>query len=320
MLCPFCLAEVPFKQDSKSNQVHYSCPECREMMPAAYVTEYKQCPPVVVNAIGFRGHGKTVYFASLFYVLSQEVLGRYWDGFYTMCLNEQSQETVINNVQMLKRGELPQSTPKNFPAPTVVRFCGIPSYPNRTLLFYDTSGEAFEKASQLGRYAGFVKRAQTAVFLIDLTQLDHIPRDMHQLANTYVIGMHELGGDTGLQNLLVVYTKGDRLQDRLSNYPELVNYLTLGTVEGLANVEGYYGRMRRVSGQLEHFTRYALGSRQFLALAKDRFRSVNFCIISALGAPPQGNQLSASVTPKRVLDPLLWLIEGSLSFWERWFR
>lgn len=38
-----------------------------------YVEEYSKYPPVVVCAIGFRRHGKTIFFASLFYALKYEL-------------------------------------------------------------------------------------------------------------------------------------------------------------------------------------------------------------------------------------------------------
>jgi hypothetical protein len=77
MFCPFCLAEVTFSQEKG-----YICPTCKEQIPALYVQDYQKYPPVVVSAVGFREHGKTVYFASLFYVLKKSSLPQHWSGFY----------------------------------------------------------------------------------------------------------------------------------------------------------------------------------------------------------------------------------------------
>ncbi|MCS7254569.1 MAG: hypothetical protein RMK18_11690 [Armatimonadota bacterium] len=320
MLCPFCLEDVRFKKTRQSSKVSYACPVCNEHVPILYVQEYEQYPPVVVNAIGFRGHGKTVYFATLFYVLSKQRLGKHWNKFFTMCLNEESLDTVRMNVRMLEEGILPESTPKNFPRPTIVRLQNVPTYPDCTLLFYDTSGEAFEKASQLVQFASFVKRARTVVFLLSITELDDIPTKMRDLLNIYIIGIGDLGGQTHNQHLLVVYTKADKMESYLTEYPDLRDYLKQGTVDGLANMKGYIQRMRKVSDCLKEFTRNTLQAEEFLNAAQEYFKSVSFCIVSALGASPTENKLSVEITPKRVLDPLFWLMERSLPWWQRLWR
>ena len=51
----------------------------------------------------------------------------------------------------------------NFPRPTMLRVAGIPMWPkqrNCTLVFYDTSGESFERASELVKYARFAQQAE----------------------------------------------------------------------------------------------------------------------------------------------------------------
>lgn len=73
MLCPFCLHDVNFKweQPKGAPAPVYLCPDCRERVPALYVKDYKQYPPVVVSTIGFRQHGKTTYLGALFYALKR---------------------------------------------------------------------------------------------------------------------------------------------------------------------------------------------------------------------------------------------------------
>ena len=86
MLCPFCLAEVKFKQEKLPGSLAsaYLCPDCNEQVPALYAQDYRKYAPVVISAIGFRQHGKTVYFASLFYTLKKLTLARDWPEFFTM--------------------------------------------------------------------------------------------------------------------------------------------------------------------------------------------------------------------------------------------
>ena len=143
MLCPFCLDDVKFKQEKLNRQLStvYLCPTCGEQVPALYAQDFRKYPPVVVSAVGFRQHGKTVYFATLFYTLKRLTLARDWSQFFTMGLNEASLATVYDNARLLDAGALPDSTPKNFPRPTILRVEGMPMHRNCTLLCFDTGGE-----------------------------------------------------------------------------------------------------------------------------------------------------------------------------------
>lgn len=322
MLCPFCLSEVRFKLESADSKSGYICPnpDCKQQVPALYVQEYSSYPPGVANAIGFRGHGKTVYFASLFYALKKLRLSQHWPQFFTMGLNEESLDTVYENVAMLEDGKLPDSTPKNFPRPTMVRVEGIPMQSNCTLLFYDTSGEAFEKATQLVMYASFVKRARTAMFLISSRDVNDPTMEMHKLLNTYVVGMAELGSSARHQHLVVVYTKADEMVEILREYEDIEAYLRRGSIDELVSQKHYMREMYSISEQLREFTQRKLEAHEFLSAADANFKSVSFCIISALGARPQGQQTSVQITPRRILDPMLWLMEKSLPGWKQTLR
>jgi len=238
MFCPFCLDDIKFKKEKLNNNHHtfiYMCPTCKEQVPALYAQGYKKYPPVVVSAIGFRQHGKTVYFASLFYTLKKLTLARDWPDFFTMGLNEDSLDTVYNNARMLEDGVLPDSTPKNFPRPTMIRVEGMPLYPNNTLLFFDTGGECFEKPTQLVQFAGFVRRAKAVLLLISVPDMDDPRAEMQKLLNTYVVGMGELDGRSSDQHLIVVFTKADQMVSRLADrWQPLYTYLVDGTVDALA--------------------------------------------------------------------------------------
>jgi hypothetical protein len=323
MLCPFCLADVRFKRQrlaANQNSV-YLCPACSEQSPALYAQDYRKYPPVVVSAVGFRQHGKTVYFSSLFYTLKKLTLARDWPEFFTMGLDEDSLDTVYGNARLLEGGALPDSTPKNFPRPTLVRAEGIPMQPNCTLLFFDTGGECFEKPTQLVQFAGFVRRAKAAMLLISIPDLGDPRAEMQKLLNTYTVGMRELGGDTQAQHLVVVYTKADQLAARLTGrWEDVRTYLVQGSVDALAQPDGYMQRMRRVSSLLRDFTEQELCAHEFLNAAQANFKSTSFSIISALGAGPEGARLPVAIVPRRILDPLLWVMEKSFSWSGRALR
>lgn len=305
-LCPYCLDVDSIADKSDKNEQNYACLNCKSNIPREYVN-YGKIPREVISAVGFRGHGKTVYFASLFHTLND--LASFWPGFYTFAVDEKSLETVRDNANLLRAGTLPDPTRANFPAPTIVRFSNMPSLGHRFFMFYDTSGEVYARQSALIQYASFVKHSHTVIFIISLDDLEREGQRAHDLLSVYVQGLTELDGNTEEQRLLVVFSKADRLETRLQNNEEILHYLQTGRLENLGNVKlnQYVKDMRRMSKSLGKFVRYDLKDMQFLNFAQDRFKGVDFCIVSALGSEPAGNRLCDEVTPKRIIDPILWV-------------
>ncbi len=318
MLCPFCLTnQKNFHNIERDGIPRLLCPKCKEAIPSRYIADYKTCPPVVVSVVGFRGHGKTVYCASLFYAMRRSGLASIWPGFFTTALNEESLDIVIANSSMLEKGELPPSTVKNFPRPTLLQIHGIPGYPPRTLLFYDTAGEVFERASAVSRYASFVMRAHTVLFLVSIRDLENPAPEMARLLNTYIIGLEELGGNPSMQNLVVVLTQADRWLPAIDGFPKIREHLVRGSIAHLANSGNYVQTLQAISSELRYFLLTKVGAHEFVHAAEKFFKSTRFCAVSALGAAPMGHKLQTKIVPKRVLDPLIWLMEHSLTPWQR---
>jgi hypothetical protein len=159
------------------------------------------------------------------------------------------------------------------------------------------------------------------MFLISVPDLEDPSGEIPKLLNTYVVGMRELGARTQDQHLVVVYTKAEEMASRLNGWSDLRTYLVQSSADGLlAQTQGYVQQMHRVSGRLREFTQTELNAEEFLHMADHNFASVTFSIISALGARPQRKQLLVGITPRRVLDPLLWMMEKSLSGWKQSWR
>jgi hypothetical protein len=317
LLCPYCLeiGSIELKQDER--QQYYACLKCKMRISSEYMN-YPEIHREVVSAVGFRGHGKTVYFASLFNQMNN--LADYWPGFYTLAADETSLDTVKNNSRMLKAGDLPVPTPKNFPIPTIVKFSNMPSFGDRFFLFYDTSGEAYERQSNVIEHAGFVKRSNCVLFLVSLDDLGH-DQKMHDLLSIYLQGLTDLKGDSKNQHLIVVFNKGDRLKNRLEDHKETWLYLEEGRLAllGDGRMGSYIRKMKNISLDLKLYVKNDLHEVQFLNLAEDRFKSLEFSIISALGTQPSGNKLDTEIIPKRIVDPLLWVIYKSQGIIRRTF-
>lgn len=316
VLCPYCLERDSISKVDQNEERQFTCDHCNMRVPPEYMKNAR-IPREVISAVGFRGHGKTVYFASLFHTMN--ALASFWPGFYTFAIDEKSLDIVKQNSKLLKTGELPAATPMNFPIPTIVRFSNMPSLGDRFFLFYDTSGEAYARQSALIQYASFVRRSRAVIFLLSLDDLEHDDQKMHELLSTYVQGLTELDGNTKNQHLIVVLSKGDRMEKRLEGHEDIWQYLEDGRLDKLGNEKlgNYINGMKRVSRNLRDFVRDDLGEAQFLNFAGDRFKSVEFSIVSALGAEPTGNRLQAEITPKRIIDPILWVVYKSKGLFQK---
>lgn len=315
MLCPFCLTNL----QSRVNQ----CTACSRKLPPEYVKSHSgwlRKEPSMVSVIGFSGHGKTVYLASLYYAL-QNLVPRAWDAFHRQGLTIETLKMLYHNMGLLKSGDLPYKTnPTSFPVPNIDRLCKIPQFGDRTLLIYDPPGEAFELVEDdIQRFAGFVRHSRCALFLVSLKDMmgefdspDAVADEMHRLLETYNVGMTKMGAPNKSQHLIVVYTKGDLLPSHFEDLPEeIIEYLEQSGVEALRDLRPYMEGMRRNSRLLHDFTLNALNAGNFLSNAKAHFKTVEFCAVSALGSQPVGDRLSERIAPRRVIDPLLWVLEKS---------
>ena len=325
MLCPFCLEKVKFSKRVHDNGTFsYVCPknDCAQLIPRLYVQDYKQYPPVVVSVIGHRAHGKTVALSTLYYTLARMDMGTYWPDFYLFPINDASLEVVFENANSLETGKLPPPNPKIFPEPTLLQVNSMPitNQGRATLLFYDTAGEAFLRTQDITRYAGFVRRAKTVLFLVSIPQLRRTSNpattyagELERLLYSYIQGMADMNADTKDQNLIIVYTCADALLPELDAWPLVKQYILEDDWSRLIDPTNYVAQMYRISKRLEQFTQDVLKARQFLALAHNRFQSVRFSIISALGAAPdEKGQMAVKIKPRRILDPLFWTLERAL--------
>ncbi len=315
MICPYCLSQNTITRNKEKGLQYYVCTEHPEPRIPVEYAENITIPREFVSAVGFRGHGKTIYFASLFLML--EELAHVWPDFYPFAVDEKSLDTVEENTNMLKKGNLPMPTPANFPIPTIVRLSNIPGIGNRFFVFYDTGGESFEKSSRMVNYASFVKRSKTVLFFINLKDIEYDGSKMGKLLSIYVQGLRELGGIPKDQHLLIVFSLGDELKQIL--WREIWNYLEYGGIDKLKNItmSSYINEMKNISDVLNEFTREELRAYRFLSFGKDEFKSMEFCILSSLGAAPVENRLQVEVNSKRVLDPILWIIYNSFGWFKR---
>lgn len=305
LLCPFCLRIIPARATKCPHQ------DCAKDLPRLYADDFQHLPLSIVSAVGFSMHGKTVYLAALLYVLDE--LSLYWPGYFRQALNLRSVEVIEENRKLLlQEGVLPNSTPRNFPEPSIHRLVNIPGLGDRRLLIYDAAGESFQKDYLLKEYAGYVSRSPVALFFVSIPFLvqdqANPANEMDKLLQIYLLGMRELLGDTRKQHLIVVYTWGDMMEDWLSEYPEVISYLNKSELAPNWDMPRYLRQMSSISNLLRTFTQHTIRAGNFYNMAHNQFMSVEYSIVSSLGRPPSGGRLTMELSPRRVIDPLLWVI------------
>lgn len=306
ILCPFCLRNVPARSLKCSNI------GCERDLPRLYTDDFQQIPLSIVSAVGFSSHGKTVYLATLLHVLDE--LSQYWRGYYRQALNESSIEFIeANRKLLLKDGKLPNSTPTNFRETSIWRLANVPNLGDRRLLIYDTAGENFQKVYSLKENAGYISRSPVVLFFVSvpfIVQDESDPAsEIDKLLQTYILGMRELSSNTKNQHLVIVYTWGDMMEDKLTEYPAVVNYLNKSELAPGWDMPSYLREMASISSLLKQFTYRTLKAGSFHNMAHGNFASVECCMVSSLGRPPAKGRLTMELSPRRVIDPLLWVIQ-----------
>jgi hypothetical protein len=304
VICPFCL----------KNTSPPKCLNCKETIPPLYIQRQKSfggTRRITLSAVGFSGHGKTVYLATLLHDLENR-LTHMWPRFYRQALNLDTVITVQKNLEILEVGDLPESTRRNFPKPSIHLLTPIPQYGDRILMAYDPPGEAFDSDELIESYAHFIQCSPVVVFLISIKDLSE-PRyeNIFRLLNTYVLGMARMGAKTRNQHLIVAYTKADQLADEFTNYPSVMHHLSTASQHEINLPKKYKKKLQHVSDELTRFTIQELKGQGFINLARDNFKSFQFCAVSALGSAPENGRLSTAIQPKCVVDPLIWVLDKS---------
>ncbi|MCU0484860.1 MAG: hypothetical protein MUC85_01995 [Anaerolineales bacterium] len=283
-------------------------------MPPLYIQKQKAIggtKQAILSAVGFSGHGKTVYLATLLHEMENR-LTHMWPKFYRQALNLDTVKTVQENLEILEKGNLPESTRRNFPKPSIHLLKPIPQYGDRVLMAYDPPGEAFDNDELISSFAHFIQCSPTVLFLISFKDLPE-PRyeNAYRLLNTYILGMARLGGKTKNQHIIIAFTKADQLLAELEGYPLIYEHLSTSSQHQLSTPKNYLKTLKAVSEELTRFTLQELHAQALINLAEDSFKSVNFCVVSALGSAPENGHLSTIIQPKCVVDPLIWVLEKS---------
>lgn len=311
--CPFCLKPHDFNTSLE-------CPEYDESVPPIYVREYRNVPPLWLVTVGFSRHGKTTYMAALTLILKQ--ITRVLPTVYYRPLDQETMEAIQQMQREAMDGELPPPNPKGVARPLLFNVYDLPQSGSRCLVMYDVAGEVFNELNQIAQYVPAIRQVSTTWFLVSLDDLSRNQEghSITDLFNAYLTGMESQHVDLKGRNLIVVYTKSDKL----AFTPEIKNYLRSDPLQGLTlrgynfsrdnqfSYNEYLEKMRNVSNLLEDYTwQHVDEGPAFINMVRANGMNLVFSVTSALGQDPdqKAGRLREDALRFRVLDPFFWALE-----------
>jgi hypothetical protein len=315
--CPFCLKENPYTGNSRN------C-SCGKESPAAYIREINETKPLWVHTVGFTGHGKTVYLTLLMSFI--EKIAYMWPGSYYRPLNDDALVHIQECREKIKEGVMPVPTmhQADFPTPVLTQLKGMKRWQDRCLIMHDLAGEDYATIQAASEAGKFIKFAPTSLFLVSLSELDTNGNhhNLSDLFNIYISALERMDASIVGRNIIIVYTKADVLD----NLPKQVSqYLSEDPLwNDLSNLkrhdfseaymESYVQFMNFISNEVRQFTIDKIDSGlQLIAAAEGKGINLRFCVTSALGSPTNSqNTMTVPLSPKRIFDPLFWILEMDL--------
>lgn len=306
------------------------CPHCHSNLPAN-IGEQEN---MIFAVIGARGTGKSHYLTVLIEQISKvvgpahgilleplndETINRYRKDFYDPIY------TNKGTIAVTKSGRVANPTGGNVRQPLVYTLAVTAENWNGdmevskavTLVFYDTAGEDLDSKNNMSVMNKYIYRSNGIIVLIDPLQLPYV-RD-------------ELSSDTPLPpvdietaDILIRTTRlieeGQKLstKDKIKT-PLAVSFSKFDAVLPLVDEQsplhddanhdhGYdHADFEAVNGEMLSLLD-CWGCKNIINLAQTRYRHVGFFGLSALGCNPHSSNTVEAVVPKRVEDPLLWLL------------
>jgi len=305
LICPYCYKKITDDQLGEDN----ACPECKKRLPAGVSNNRN----LFFSVVGTEKSGKTSYIAALLETLKKSIKAT---GVH---IREADDET-INVYRRDFFGALHDKNKSIKPTipgksqPLVYCFSGTKEMRGKLKItktaiisIYDASGENFKKTDSMEIYNQSIYHSHGILMMLDPKQL-RIAEKPFQEENELLIRISNLiRNELGLAPkklitipLAVVLTKSDVLKGGLKPGTPLFQ----DTIFDKRYDESDFLN-------LNHYVQSLLksweGSEPFLQQIEGNFSEYGFFALSVFDKNSDDNQSSVDISPKRVLDPFLWL-------------
>ncbi len=305
------------------------CPECHNLIPPGIEEEDSE----IFVMLGPKGVGKSHYMAVLINQL-KEVFAPEFDANMSAATDETTlkyQEEYYKRLFEDKK-KLPstksaeEDSSVREPMIYYLRFFENDKPKVYTLVFFDTAGEDLVSSERIIdlNLNSFIARSSGIVFLVDPLQIPYINGrikienkppvgpDVNTILTNVTSIIRNSNKIRGKERipipLAVVLTKCDVLlkqpeneeEDKVLFGPEAA--ITIDRTKGEYDSENF----EQIDVELEEYMRRTV-SPEFTQQIKEYSDHCYFAV-SALGSNPTGNTLTRGISPMRVEDPILWLL------------
>lgn len=315
MRCCFCASQIWIQREVTN------CPKCLEPVPDR-CKDFSDSQPFFVPMMGWSNVGKTVWLMSVIRRL-RELSSTIWGEFTPIPGYEITQSLFRESEKLISTRELPGGTRMEQVLPAhVIILRNMPLWGNRTFVFRDCPGEAFDNFQIADSQLAFLRQTQVAFCMISVPDLVQKNRDawsMEEMLQTYI---NALGKNVNLRQqrrrFVVVLSKCDAIRGEMPS--NLYSYLERDPVVELSqtgrrndfseeSMVNYLEELSRASDAIREWLESFRQGKQFVNFAKEYNIELRFSAISALGGPAESGRLQQPWTPYRVLDPIFWALE-----------
>lgn len=309
------------------------CLKCQEARKRIYCDVVKKEIPtgftdsrgLPIALIGAKASGKSNYIAVLIHEIRKRMTARFNCTLDISCSEESKRyyDDYYYN-PLFNDGEVVQATATAEQIPPLIFPLRFMDQKNRiknvaNLTFYDTAGENLDSDSDIEIYNRYIPNAKGIILLLDPLQVPSVRNQLQgkmalPAVNTNVAEVlsHVINNIRAVKNvkgtiripIALAFTKMDALE-QFGLLPEGCCLLEESEHlrRGVFVQSDFDNTNQQMNDILENFL-----DAEVLQMLK-QFEKYSLFGLSALGGVPNGSKLSGGeIKPRRVLDPLLWLL------------
>ncbi|TBL80983.1 TRAFAC clade GTPase domain-containing protein [Paenibacillus thalictri] len=300
------------------------CPECHNVLPVSA----GKVPSNIISVIGASQVGKSVFIASLVHTLQNKTAVNFDASCIAMTpevgnrFNNRFIRPIFENNTMIATTSVNEQMD-----PYIFEFkFKDDNKETLTLVFFDVAGEGMTSREYLEIQAEHIKNSSGIMFLVDPLQIRSIRDKIHlklgteeqnEFSSKYdeptmvISGLyenfiaHQPNSRTNIPTA-VVLTKSDMLhylKEEDSDYiqPNSNVFRNVVHKEYLNNIE-----FENINGEIGRFLQKV--DQSFKSAVDVYFTNKAYFAVSALGSNPKNTELSGVVSPIRVDEPFIWLL------------
>jgi hypothetical protein len=297
------------------------CPLCHSRLPQLFASAMSRS----MALIGTKASGKSHFVAVVLHELDHRV-GPQLNG-SLMLLDDYTRDRVTNELlprlyrnKIVLEATQSAATEVSTSSPLAARLTigALKDASNCNLIFFDSAGEDLQSLSVLEREARYVTQSDGLILLIDPLQIPAIrdqldgdielppistdPKTMLDRVAALIRETRSIPADKAIDMpIALAVSKLDALRGLLPETHPALRARPTGPVFDRVDARNVSDTMRSdLVGWLgEGFDRFV----------HQNFSNLAFFGLSALGEPPVNGKLAHGVSPHRVEDPVLWLLD-----------